>query len=324
MDPRTPRFSVITPAYRATDTIADTMRSVIAQTCDDWEMVVVDDGSPDETLSIARAVAAEDPRITVTSQENAGTSVARNTAIGLARGEYLVLLDSDDRLLPRYLEAMSALIDSHPGHAIYSCNATNVYPNGLRARRWTGRPFSRVRSFDLEEMLDRNLVHITAVLRRDVAVSVGGFAPGVRAQDYEMWLKVMLSGGTHLYTPEVLAEYLVLDSAMSTRVADMVADVIAFASRLRDEPALDPALIPALDRALTRWRSRLRIAEMEERLLDGDTAGARSIFLGEGRHLADGRKLPVAAPVMLISPRLYRAVFLRRFVRARRLRATGP
>lgn len=97
--------SVITPAYNASCFLADTIRSVQSQTFTDWEMIIVDDYSKDDTYSIALAFAQKDSRIKVIRhQENGGVAVARNTALDVAIGEYIAFLDSDDLWMPDKLE----------------------------------------------------------------------------------------------------------------------------------------------------------------------------------------------------------------------------
>src|SRR6185295_7777483 len=91
-----PLVSVITPAYNTAAFVADTLESALAQTFGDFELVLVDDGSTDETGCIAEAFARRDSRVRVIHQKNRGISSARNTALAYARGSLIALLDSDD------------------------------------------------------------------------------------------------------------------------------------------------------------------------------------------------------------------------------------
>lgn len=93
-----PFVSVIIPAYNAERWLDDSLGSVLAQSFDDWEAVVVNDGSTDNTVEVASNYANQDKRIRVISQENGGISAARNTGIDNARGRYVFFLDADDRL----------------------------------------------------------------------------------------------------------------------------------------------------------------------------------------------------------------------------------
>src|SRR6187431_499736 len=118
-----PEVSVIIPAYNTSQYIAATVKSVLAQTYTSYEVIVVNDGSPD-TPAMERALAPFRDRILYVVQENGGISAARNTALALARGRYVALLDSDDAWEPDYLAVQVAALEADPSLAV-------VYPNAL-------------------------------------------------------------------------------------------------------------------------------------------------------------------------------------------------
>ncbi|MDE6394665.1 MAG: glycosyltransferase, partial [Duncaniella sp.] len=93
-------ISVIIPAYNAQAYLRECLESVLAQSFSDWEVIVVDDGSTDSTAAIAQSFSARDSRVRVLSTVNRGVSAARNAALGMARGEWVTFLDSDDLLPP--------------------------------------------------------------------------------------------------------------------------------------------------------------------------------------------------------------------------------
>lgn len=282
-------------------------------------MLVVDDGSDDETLSIAEGLALTDARVRVFTQPNAGVSVARNTAMAAARGSFFVLLDADDELAPTYLESQRAFIDAHPGHGIYSTNAWVVQPGGSRRLFWNGRD-NRVYSLTLAEELRRNRINVHSTFPREVYETIGGFAPGYRSQDYEFWLRAMIEGYTHIMNPEPLVMYNVLDGSLSTDRVLVVGNIVEFIELLSHEAPMGTG--PQFIAALELWRARLRIAQMEERLLAGDPVGARRVFFQNARHLPDWRKIPVGGALIALSPRLYRRVLLGRLDRSRKMAAS--
>ncbi len=107
----TPRVSVVVPAYNDEEHLAETLRSVQEQTLPDWELLLADDGSTDQTVALARQVAAADKRIRVLSFEHRGhPGATRNAAIAQARGDYIAFLDADDLWLPEKLEKQLAAI----------------------------------------------------------------------------------------------------------------------------------------------------------------------------------------------------------------------
>jgi len=105
-----PLVSIVVPCYQSGETIERTIKSIQAQSIEDWELIAVDDGSKDNTLSVLRGLAENEPRMRVVSQENGGVSAARNAGMALARGEWMSFVDADDHLLPHALEHLLSLI----------------------------------------------------------------------------------------------------------------------------------------------------------------------------------------------------------------------
>jgi glycosyltransferase involved in cell wall biosynthesis len=114
----TPFFSVIIPVFNRAQLLERALASVLMQSFQDFEIIVVDDGSADDPASVIAPVA--DSRIRFVRQENRGGAAARNTGIDLANGRYIAFLDSDDRFLPHHLSAMKAMLDRAPGSAAYA------------------------------------------------------------------------------------------------------------------------------------------------------------------------------------------------------------
>jgi len=111
-----PKVSIITPTYNRAYILKNAIGSIVAQTFADWELVIIDDGSTDNTKELVESIG--DQRIVYRHQDNAGPSAARNYAVGLARGEWIAYLDSDNELLPTYLETMLEHFERHP-NALY-------------------------------------------------------------------------------------------------------------------------------------------------------------------------------------------------------------
>jgi glycosyltransferase involved in cell wall biosynthesis len=119
-----PLVSVVVPAYNAARTLRAAVESILLQTVGDLEVIVVDDGSEDDTAEVARAI--DDPRVRVISQANAGASAARNAGICRARGQYVAFLDADDLWLPHKLACQLAVFGSRRDvHAVH-CGAIHV------------------------------------------------------------------------------------------------------------------------------------------------------------------------------------------------------
>jgi len=255
-------------AYQAEATVARAVRSVVAQTRDDWELIVVDDGSTDSTLDRAAAAAAGDPRVVLVRAENRGAATARNVAAEHARGELLCMLDSDDAYEPIYLERMSELASSAPGVGFFSCNAICVNPDGSRVAWLTPRRFRRAQSFSLTQLIHSNDVFIMSVVRAEVFRAVGGFDTDLTAcEDYDLWLRLLEASVGHRYTPDCLGVYYRSGGSVSAggvTVALMTARIL---SRLVDRGRLTRREQRV---ARARIRSSLGRAELERRRIERD------------------------------------------------------
>ncbi len=202
-----PLFSVAVPAYNAAETISRAIDSVLSQECDDWELVITDDGSTDDTRAIIDSYAVSDGRITVESQPNRGTGAALNAAVVRSRGVYIVQLGADDMLDPEYTSVMSGFIHCNPGFDIYASNAYRELPDGTRELYHTDPRFTQVFSLTLEDLLEANQIYGSAAFRREVFDHLGGFRPEYHSEDYDFWLRAMMAGATHIYNPRPLAVY---------------------------------------------------------------------------------------------------------------------
>lgn len=109
-----PRVSVITPAYNAASTLVRAHHSVLSQTLQDWEHIIVDDGSKDGTPRLLDQLAASDPRVVPVHITNSGQSAALNTGLRLARGAYVAILDADDEYLPEHLRLHVEAMEEQP------------------------------------------------------------------------------------------------------------------------------------------------------------------------------------------------------------------
>lgn len=125
-----PLVSVILPTYNRADTILRAIESVRNQTLQDWELLVVDDGSTDNTAELIVAYCANEPRVKLIRQANQGVSGARNTGLRASLGKYLSFLDSDDEFLPHHLELESAFLEAHPAEGFVTAELWEDFGHG--------------------------------------------------------------------------------------------------------------------------------------------------------------------------------------------------
>ena len=128
------KFSVILPLYNKAPYVAKAISSVLSQTFTDYELVIMDDGSSDDSFAVARKAIDGQEKCHIYRQQNAGVSMARNNAVALSEGEYLCFLDADDWWDPSFLKSMLGLIDEYPEAGIYGTNYTIVNETKHRTR----------------------------------------------------------------------------------------------------------------------------------------------------------------------------------------------
>ena len=197
-----PRFSLVMPAYNAGTTIGRAIESILAQSYGGWELIIVDDGSTDETGSIAREYAGRDMRIRVVEQENAGCAAARRTGALVATGDFVTKMDADDALTPDALAVLSTAIDTEPGYDIYSATGYKVYPDGSRREIFGALRYLEPISLTVEDLIDECWIFSGAAsIRRKTLERVGGFRADMRCEDYDLWLRALAQGATHRHIP---------------------------------------------------------------------------------------------------------------------------
>ncbi|MDQ1271607.1 MAG: hypothetical protein QG591_237 [Planctomycetota bacterium] len=214
--------SVIIPAHNAASTLAEALESLRAQTFADWEAIVVNDGSGDETVAIAASFAQKDHRIRVVSQSKAGVSAARNTGIGLARYEWLLFLDGDDWLVPQYFERMTHVLVSDPGLDAVYCRWARVAHDGTCVKE----DFCLQRGDMFSTFAHRAVFPIHAcIVRRTLVAAVEGFDTSFRTcEDWDLWQRIARIGAKFGAIDEILALYRMQPASASKDGFQMFAD----------------------------------------------------------------------------------------------------
>ncbi|WP_237487990.1 glycosyltransferase family 2 protein [Hufsiella arboris] len=184
------------PAYNAERYIRESINSVIVQTYENWELIIIDDGSSDTTADIVKKIAATDDRIRYYFQENGKQGKARNLGIENSNGSYLAFLDADDLWNPEKLKIQTDFLANHPetdlvfsqGYALQEKVATDF--NVLVKNEWSQN--------DIGLFISGNQIPILSVLvKKEAILTVNGFEENPTIQnveDYHLWLKLLLSG----------------------------------------------------------------------------------------------------------------------------------
>lgn len=185
-----PTVSIVMPAHNAQRFIEQAIRSVMAQTMEDWELLVLDDGSGDDTCAVVERLMAQDPRILlIRNEQNLGAARTRNRGLERCCGEFVALLDSDDVWYPEKLERQITLLRDS-GAALCCCAYDIIGDDGEPVKA----PCNVPEQVDMDTLLKENVICCsTVVMRGDVARS-HSFDPDYYHEDYVLWLQLLQEG----------------------------------------------------------------------------------------------------------------------------------
>lgn len=243
-----PRVSVVIPAYNAAGFITTTLDSVKAQTYADWELVVVDDGSTDDTKAVVDAwLQRTGSAGRCLRQPNGRIAAARNAGIKAASGELIATLDHDDLWRPEKLARSVAEYDAHPGTALVG-HHTDVMQDGKFVRVERKGPGGDA-LYDVMLFEGNRVSPSGALFSKKAALAIGGFREGDRyntVEDYDFWMRLAKTGPFR-FIDEVLSSYTVIPGSASRRVQyhhDNLENLLKehFQERLGSQPGFYDAL----------------------------------------------------------------------------------
>ncbi|HWL10175.1 MAG TPA: glycosyltransferase family A protein [Planctomicrobium sp.] len=216
-----PKISAVIPAYNAEATIARTLESVLAQTVQPHEIIVVDDGSRDQT---ARIVQTFGPHVKLIQQTNSGPSAARNHGVRVATGDWIAFLDSDDAWLPEKLELQIKTLNS----------------DVALSHTYTLQDLSRCsESLNFDRLWDSNYIGTsTVIVKKSVFNNVGGFIEDrkfIGAEDYNLWLRIAARGEKIVTVRRELTDYTPAENSLSQQIEKVIkAELLNMESLARD------------------------------------------------------------------------------------------
>jgi glycosyltransferase involved in cell wall biosynthesis len=303
---RPPLISVVIPAYAAAADIAVALSSVFRQTFTDYEVVVVNDGSPD-TPDLEAALAPFRPRLRYLVHANAGAAAARNTAILASRGAFVALLDADDRWEPDFLASQVAYLHANPDCALVYADARISGETPLAGRTFMATAPS-VGEVTVESLLRQQCTVLTStvVVRRECLMRIGLFNPRLRrGHDFELWVRLAWSGYHLAYQRAVLAERRARKNGLSgdpIHELDRACDVFRY---LEDTLRFAPRERAALHDRLSWLVDRREIERARSALARGDIHGAQQ-HLRSVAH-PDG-KIRLVRMGLRVAPQLIRTI----------------
>ena len=207
-----PKVSIIVPSYNYAKFLPFALDSIMAQTMTDWECVIVDDGSKDDTWHVARAYVNKDGRFRYVYQQNSGLSAARNMGMNVGTGEYLQFLDADDMIDAEKLYLQSAYLDKHPevdilygDEGFFHTDSPDEKLKG-RDKSYNREQYLKVSGSGealVKALSVNNFISVSSPLvRRSLVAKVGNFDTSYKSyEDWHFWFRAAVAGATFLYEP---------------------------------------------------------------------------------------------------------------------------
>jgi glycosyltransferase involved in cell wall biosynthesis len=295
---QTPVVSVIMPAYNVAPFIAETLDAVAAQTFSAYEVIVVNDGSPD-TAELELALAPYMGRLVYIEQENKGAGAARNAALRAARGEFVAFLDADDLWLPDYLSEQLDFIRAGDYDLVYA-DALLFGDSPL-----AGRTFMDIAPSEGEVTFGSlvsgrcNVITSGVVARRRLVLEAGLFDEGLRnSQDFELWVRLVRRGARAGYQRKVLLRYRYHEGSLSGDALNQIRRELRVLGKIERAYDLTPGEREELTRAIAVAASNLELETGKLHLAKGEYREAREAFR---RVKPEQRNLKLKAALLLLS-----------------------
>jgi glycosyltransferase involved in cell wall biosynthesis len=287
-----PKVSVVIPAYNVPRYLEDALISIQQQSLADYEALIVDDGSIDDTAKVARSFCQRDSRFKLLQKKNGGLSSARNHGIRHARAPYIALLDGDDCYAPEKLANHVATLDAHPEMGVVYSASKIIRDDGRPTLlKLSGKP---IYSDPLLALLCKNFVGhgSNAVFRKCIFEEAGEFDETLRScEDVDYWLRVAALNTWQFYRePQALSCYRVRPSGLSFNVAQMQqSNERVIESAYRRSPDKVGPMLPTARAYLYRYLARLALTAGDaieaRRLISCGLAEDASIFWRDPRSL---------------------------------------
>lgn len=304
-----PAVSVVMPSYNTAKYISEALDSVFSQTLPAREVFVINDGSPD-TEELERVLEPYRERIIYLRQENLGPSIARNTAILKARGEYIAFLDSDDVWLPDYLSAQLKILQEDPGLALVYAD-TRLFGDAPEAgqtwmQMWpSSHPVTFVKVLTMQCAMTTSCI----VARKQPLIDAGLFDPRFfRSEDYDLWLRLLHKGERFTYQEKVLARRRLHGSSLAADTKKLFESQIEVYQKLLSTLRLSPEESAAIKEQMARCYAALALQQGKQQIMAGQFDQAAEA-LRRANDYYRSHKLQFALLSLRFAPRLMRHLY---------------
>lgn len=217
-------FSVIIPIYKAEKYLADCITSVLKQDFTNYEIILINDGSPDNSISICEAFANKDPRILVINKENEGVAKSRNIAIEKAKGKYIAFLDADDKWETTYLNTIYKNINKNPNCHFFATAYKKQFSNGEKKiciNKLNNSLISIIYDYPKQWIYNNCIITSAVCVSKELLMKNHCFRNGIKiAEDLDLWIRLN-SYSPILYTNIPLVTYRVATEYSSSRLCSL-------------------------------------------------------------------------------------------------------
>jgi teichuronic acid biosynthesis glycosyltransferase TuaG len=313
-----PRVSVVIPAYNVAGFVAETLDSVLAQTFKDYEIVLVNDGSPD-TAELEKNLEKYFEKIVYLKQENGGTAKARNTAIENSRGELIAFLDGDDLWLPEYLSEQIRFLTENNLEMVYA----NAFLFGaVRAGVETYMQQSpSTGAADFEGIVSGRCSVITSgtLARKQKILDAGMFdteLPRIGMEDFDLWLRLAKAGAAIGYQRKILLKYRVSPNSLSGNSIQRARRTVDGLNLVKEKLELTPPEEKVWRETFAEAEAELFLEIGKAHLMREEFAEARKNFRAANAYYKKP-KLKLIDLALIVSPRILVKLFKKQ--RAREL-----
>jgi len=313
--------SVVIPAYRCSQFIAEALDSVLRQTFTDYEILVVNDGSPD-TAELEAALQPYMGKVRYLKQSTKGPSGARNTGIRNGHGRYIAFLDGDDYWTPDHLAKNTSILESDPEVALVYSDCILVRNGQAYSRVFSERHQSPQVTFESLLLQDSMISTSSVVVSRKALLETGGFDEGLfRCEDFDLWLRLSLARRRIAYHSHAEVFHRTHDASLSANEIAMFADRVRVYEKIAALP-LSPSQREIIEEMIRKTHGDAYRQQLKEALARGDLAEARDAAR-RANSLERNWKIKAALIGLRVSPRLFssldrlRAKLMDKFAHAR-------
>jgi len=306
-----PFFSIVIPAHNSAHLISDALNSVLAQTINDYEIIVVNDGSTD-TPELEKALEPYRDYLTYIRRPNGGPAAARNTGIHSAKGEYIAFLDSDDQWVINHLAEMKGVLERDPTLDLVYGDAVNFGDLGVAgATTMSANPSEGLVTFESLVLCKCTVIGSTVVARRQTLIDAGLFDESfIQGEDFDLWARVAYLGGRIDYRKHIHARRRLHKDNLTEDTIGSFGGQLKSLRKLMTELDIPEGLRNEMQKEIEKCDAAMALEKCKQQLVAKHYKEAVA-ELKRANHAYRSRKLQLVLYLMRMVPGLVRRIYLR-------------